>query len=282
MIPIYADTNKGYAAYHQFAEARKLAVTSLFYTIQGEGPFVGVPALFVRLAGCNLGAKVECPWCDADFRFDNAKALSISEMVDQARVLLDYKEEDAETRSRKGLLVWTGGEPLLQWETLIPTMLQLSQDAGIVCHQYETNGVLLTREHLEAAVELSLFMDADIKFVISPKVIGGKYRPLPEFLREDVFDDLLTLKYVVSADPSSPYHTLPPLEEFRNLDVLVSGQTEYGPNDTLAQPGRPVCLFDLSRDALKQTAANYAYAAQLALKHGLRTSYQTHLLAAVE
>ncbi len=32
---------------------------SIFYTIQGEGPFTGRPAVFIRLAGCNL----QCPWC---------------------------------------------------------------------------------------------------------------------------------------------------------------------------------------------------------------------------
>ena len=41
----------------------KLFVTSIFYTIQGEGPMRGRPALFVRLAKCNLG----CSWCDAFF-----------------------------------------------------------------------------------------------------------------------------------------------------------------------------------------------------------------------
>ena len=42
---------------------RLLDVHSIFYTVQGEGPFSGFPAVFIRLAGCNL----QCPWCDTEY-----------------------------------------------------------------------------------------------------------------------------------------------------------------------------------------------------------------------
>ena len=42
---------------------RSYDVHSIFPTIQGEGPFVGQPAIFIRLAGCNL----QCPACDTDY-----------------------------------------------------------------------------------------------------------------------------------------------------------------------------------------------------------------------
>lgn len=43
----------------------QLLVHGMFYTIQGEGSYAGVPAFFVRLAGCNFGAKDHgtCLWC---------------------------------------------------------------------------------------------------------------------------------------------------------------------------------------------------------------------------
>jgi len=40
-----------------------LEVQDIFSTIQGEGPFAGKPAVFLRLAGCNL----RCFFCDTDF-----------------------------------------------------------------------------------------------------------------------------------------------------------------------------------------------------------------------
>jgi len=40
-----------------------LQVEEIFYTLQGEGPFAGRPAVFVRLAGCPL----RCQWCDTQF-----------------------------------------------------------------------------------------------------------------------------------------------------------------------------------------------------------------------
>lgn len=42
-----------------FKEAQELEYVDLFRTVQGEGPFTGYPAIFFRLAGCNL----QCPMC---------------------------------------------------------------------------------------------------------------------------------------------------------------------------------------------------------------------------
>ena len=47
-----------------FANTKGLKVTSIFRTIQGEGPFAGYPAVFIRLAGCNFGDKSDhCQFC---------------------------------------------------------------------------------------------------------------------------------------------------------------------------------------------------------------------------
>ena len=49
--------------YFKDAPAESLFVTSMFFTLQGEGPYAGMPALFIRLAKCNL----VCSFCDTFF-----------------------------------------------------------------------------------------------------------------------------------------------------------------------------------------------------------------------
>jgi organic radical activating enzyme len=75
-----------------------LNVKKIFYTIQGEGPYAGQVAVFVRLAYCNL----RCTFCDTDFESD-IQVMSVSTIVDEVRRL-----------QPGGLVVLSGGEPLLQ------------------------------------------------------------------------------------------------------------------------------------------------------------------------
>jgi len=91
----------------------KLNVHEIFPTIQGEGPFAGSPALFIRLAGCNVGRLMNakqgpyavCTSLDGtkfpcDTNYSPKEVLSVSEIM---------KELDGEP-----LAVITGGEPYLQ------------------------------------------------------------------------------------------------------------------------------------------------------------------------
>jgi len=271
MIPIFPDKNVGPAAYTHLNMKgfQKLLVSSIFYTIQGEGPHAGRPAVFVRLAGCNLGDKTVCPWCDSSFEYDKGAVFSASNLAARIRGHHD----------KTNLVVVTGGEPLLQWKALFEVMQEVEAlNAKQYIWQFETNGVLL---HAEMIAQ-SRVANLDVFFVVSPKVIGGKYQPLTSAMIAAY--ETFALKYIVSADPASLYHTLP--QEAHAVQawvpVYISGQTEYGPDDKLATPGHPISLFGLSPLGQAQTAANYAHAAKLALKYGMRTSFQTHLLAGVE
>ena len=101
-----------------------LNVVSIFYTIQGEGPYSGMPAVFLRLAGCNL----RCTWCDTDFETGAHKMLA-SEVYDEV------------LKKSKGLAqvcVITGGEPMLQ--NIVP-VIKLLNHYGLKV-QIETAGTV--------------------------------------------------------------------------------------------------------------------------------------------
>lgn len=80
-----------------------LDVHSIFSTIQGEGPFCGRPAVFVRLAGCNL----QCPGCDTEYT-DNRQRMRYE------AILFSIKHRLAVTDSNANLIVISGGEPFRQ------------------------------------------------------------------------------------------------------------------------------------------------------------------------
>ena len=78
-----------------------LKVNEIFYSIQGESTFAGLPFVFIRLTGCNL----RCNYCDTTYAYHKGVELSVEEIEDQV-----YQYDC------KFILI-TGGEPLLQKET---------------------------------------------------------------------------------------------------------------------------------------------------------------------
>jgi 7-carboxy-7-deazaguanine synthase len=101
------------------------AVKEIFYTLQGEGAQAGRAAVFCRFAGCNLWSGREadratavCRFCDTEFvgvdgvgggKFESAEAL--------AAAVAEKWPEDAGWGNR--FVVCTGGEPLLQMDTML-------------------------------------------------------------------------------------------------------------------------------------------------------------------
>jgi len=76
-----------------------LLVSELFYSIQGESTWAGLPCLFVRLSGCNL----RCNYCDARYTWEEP------EQTMALVAIIDW------LRQWPGVMVEiTGGEPLLQ------------------------------------------------------------------------------------------------------------------------------------------------------------------------
>lgn len=140
-----------------------LAVHSVFYTIQGEGPLTGHPAIFVRLAGCNL----RCPGCDTVYTGTGVRRLTPEALLTEVRKL----------HAGPRLVVITGGEPFRQ---AIGLFTQLLEDEGYQI-QIETNGTL----PVPAGVAASTWV------VVSPKT--GRVHP-------SVADVAVAWKYVLSHD----------------------------------------------------------------------------------
>ena len=107
----------------------ELKLYSIFNSIQGEGPFAGRPATFVRLFGCNL----TCGFCDTDYTSKH-EHVALAEAV--TRIM---------TRAMKHnnkLIVITGGEPFRQNITpLANRLLEMGYEI-----QVETNGSLYDAE----------------------------------------------------------------------------------------------------------------------------------------
>ena len=104
-------------------ESDTLEIHSIFPTIQGEGPFVGQRATFIRFAGCNL----QCPKCDTDYT-SRRTVLTPNEVAD---VVVSVSPADT-------LVVITGGEPFRQpLDRLVAILLGCGFRV-----QIETNGTL--------------------------------------------------------------------------------------------------------------------------------------------
>lgn len=140
-------------------DGAQLAVQEIFATLQGEGPYVGWPALFIRLGGCNLA----CDFCDTDF--EDFTHMSVADIVARAQ--------------GHGLVVITGGEPLRQ--NIAPLCYALLAAGAKI--QIETNGTLY--RELPEAVEI----------ICSPKNTNGKYHPV----RADLLARVNAFKFLISA-----------------------------------------------------------------------------------
>jgi Organic radical activating enzymes len=57
-----------------------LTITETFLSIEGEGPFIGIPTFFIRLTGCNL----RCEWCDTKYSFYGGTKMEVDDLVQEA------------------------------------------------------------------------------------------------------------------------------------------------------------------------------------------------------
>jgi len=97
-----------------------LRIAEIFYSLQGEGFHAGTPAVFIRMAGCNLS----CTFCDTDF--------APKEKLTPEEVLARIADFPAK------FVVLTGGEPTIQPEA-VGALVRLLHDHGYYVTM-ETNG----------------------------------------------------------------------------------------------------------------------------------------------
>jgi 7-carboxy-7-deazaguanine synthase len=158
-----------------------LKLSEVFSSVQGEGPSAGEPALFVRLALCNL----RCGFCDTRYTWDfnqydyasEVSTVPVSELL--ARI----------STSPERRLILTGGEPLMQQSALASLLAGLPSDWYI---EVETNGTLAPSAALKARIN---------QWNVSPKLEHSEEpferRIKPAVLREFLATERAYLKLVV-------------------------------------------------------------------------------------
>lgn len=118
----------------------------IFYTLQGEGLTVGLPAVFIRLSLCNL----QCVWCDTPYTwlFSDKKKHNTAKPFDMKKEILNVEDDEIINQvmafPQCGTVIITGGEPLLQQQNLLSLCNRLILQGKRI--EVETNGTILPKE----------------------------------------------------------------------------------------------------------------------------------------
>lgn len=281
------------------APADSLFVTSMFFTLQGEGPYSGQPALFIRLAKCNL----DCSFCDTFF--DDGDWLTFDQINEKIyRAICDYWNSKGkpvpnwalpmqeESESKLGpypniVLVITGGEPLLQDGISDFMQYQLKNFKNV---QVESNGVLDTN------------VPEGVTLVCSPKCaekngIAIKYLAPSKTILERAD----CLKFVMSSDEGSPYNTIPDWahewKQRTGKDIYISPMNIYNDfpqkikllraekgNITMQERStvdEVISFWEPGLLNLKSNQDNHEYAARYCMEYGFKLNLQVHLYASL-
>jgi organic radical activating enzyme len=266
----------------------KIKVAELFYSIQGEGRYMGVPSIFLRTFGCNFqcsgfgmpkGEKSEehlavdpskfkiygelplvSTGCDSyaswDPRFKHlSPTFASDDLAEKIVDLLPYKDWNDEH------LVITGGEPLLGWQRAYPDLLNHTKMAKLKEITFETNGTQELsqefKEYLIAWQMPDLHATREVTFSVSAKLsCSGESRE--EAIRPDVvcgYEEVgnTYLKFVVATEEDAE-------EALETLDIYrAEGFTGH-------------CYLMPVGGVESVYAMNNRRVAEFAMKHGLRYS----------
>lgn len=227
-----------------YSSPQMLDIISIFYTIQGEGPFAGCPAVFIRLAGCNL----QCPGCDTEYTLGRTRVavpVIVSIVAGEIPQTIDPNITDSP------VVVITGGEPFRQDITILCDALV---NFGFRV-QVETNGVLPIPSHL----------NENVVIVCSPKTAQ---------INRHNAQRIAALKYVIHHESVNPHDGLPILA----LNHSNSGQVFRPPEGFMGKIY--VQPMDVKDDYIN--SLNQAAAVKSALDFGYNLQLQIHKIIGVE
>jgi len=205
-------------------EKVKAKISEIFYSIQGEGIYVGYPQVFIRFWGCNLA---NCRFCDTQGQ--EFKEYTVEELIDE---MLAFDKRRFHSVSI------TGGEPLLQVEFLEKFLPLYKGDKRIYL---ETNGTL--PDALERVLEYVDIIAMDIKLPSSTGLQpywDEHRRFLLSAWDKEVFvktvitknttlDDIKNaVELIISVDPTIPLVLQPATEEIDTelVEKIFSFQEE--------------------------------------------------------
>lgn len=168
-------------------------VNEIFYSIQGEGRHTGMPAIFVRLAGCSMN----CPFCDTKY------AARKGQDTDAKTLLKELSAWPA-----KAVIV-TGGEPS---EQDLPALIAVLKDAGYQVH-LETNG------SIDTDVSRADFICVSPKRYVSPEMLKKADVIKIVVGQETDLEDLQ--KYYAYENAKTQIYLQPESNKQENIDLCV-------------------------------------------------------------
>ena len=213
----------------RISRSSHLDIVKMWQTIQGEGPMIGEPCVFIRLAGCTL----MCPFCDTDYTSTRGR-MSVGDLVERVRAIRP-----------SGLVVLTGGEPFRQ--NLGPAIRALNRNGFLV--QIETNGTLFLSD-------LPYGKPSKLIIVCSPKT--------PK-INQDLEQHLDAYKYIVESGAVDREDGLPTC----TLGGKRPSRPRYSLTDCAQIYIQPMDEQDTKRNKLHVTAALkscYEYGYRLCLQ----------------
>ena len=179
----------------------KIRYSETFYSIQGEGKWVGTPSVFLRTFGCNLECNgfgqprnnhmpvEEMPYNKIDVsQYDSVEHLPVVDIGCDSSASwsakykhlspfattdeLAYKISEYAPWGQYNHLVITGGEPLLGWQKAYIELLDHAEMKDLTHLTFETNGSKLVTEDFMCYLNACWLNgeELDITWMVSPKL----------------------------------------------------------------------------------------------------------------